>query len=726
MLSRTLSCGLLVLFTACGPASGDGGGDAGDPGCDPGGDPDGDCMLTAVEGGCTTDSDGDDIPDYLDLDSDDDGVRDAIEAGPDCAHPRDTDGDGTPDFRDPDSDGDGILDGYEDRNGDGMIGSCATSCASTDDCDAAAGEACSLPDDGVGPGTCWSPACAMGETDPHNADTDGDGTADGDEGTFICYPPSEDNPDGLKRIKYVDSADTIYATANWRIALEVGAVEGLPNIASPGPLDAGYTFDLSSPAVQVAGFLASRTAAGSTARIEADRLVTTLSGLPGISGLTTRVSGTPRTSLDGFDSVVSTTFVLTTQTATDVTALRRKVLPALLGRAATDVVLPDAGWSGDSVTSFVLVVQTVRRPDPAQTLFIGALVGQAMYDDRAVDTGLHADDLSNGSSLSVSENGEATGCDLFRADQDAIADILWVVDESGSMDDDRARLASNPASFFSKAVASGLDFRIGVTDMNGAGPGNQPGIFATRQAGGTGDRWILPDQPDDFAASITDPSGIDTGDFGSEHGLTQGRAAINRHLPRDAADPQMIRPDAKLVVLYVTDEKPDEVEDAGYLPEGNVQPTVLQEMEIEQLVAPYIADFTAQDGIAHLIAEPPPFSTTTCSGGGAEHAYGYYELVAGTGGQVGSICQLDLGPTLDAIIDSVIGEASPITLSAVPISASISVTRDGVLVPRSRATGWDYRGSSNSIVFYNMPLDPAAPSDVVVSYRRWADQVPLN
>ncbi len=93
---------------------------------------------------CDSDSDG--VADYLDLDSDNDGIPDNIEAqttqeyikpnrvfddnGVDTAYPNgltpvDTDGDGTPDYLDLDSDNDGLLDivesglGNNDTNGDG-------------------------------------------------------------------------------------------------------------------------------------------------------------------------------------------------------------------------------------------------------------------------------------------------------------------------------------------------------------------------------------------------------------------------------------------------------------------------------------------------------------------------------------------------------------------------------------------------------------------------------
>jgi uncharacterized repeat protein (TIGR01451 family) len=95
------------------------------------------------------DTDGDGRPDFRDLDSDNDGLNDVVEGGgtdadgngildgtPNAATGQipgadnavpDTDSDGTPDFRDLDSDGDGIKDitesgqGYLDGNGDGKI-----------------------------------------------------------------------------------------------------------------------------------------------------------------------------------------------------------------------------------------------------------------------------------------------------------------------------------------------------------------------------------------------------------------------------------------------------------------------------------------------------------------------------------------------------------------------------------------------------------------------------
>ena len=85
-------------------------------------DSDGDTIADIYEGrnfendSLSRDTDGDGVPDYLDLDSDGDTIPDSIEAGNEgnpAIEPIDSDGDTLPDFQDPDSDGNGIPDSFE-------------------------------------------------------------------------------------------------------------------------------------------------------------------------------------------------------------------------------------------------------------------------------------------------------------------------------------------------------------------------------------------------------------------------------------------------------------------------------------------------------------------------------------------------------------------------------------------------------------------------------------
>lgn len=124
-------------------------------------DEDGDCIPDWVEcpAGTCPDSDGDGTPDYLDDDSDSDGLQDPCESGSNGACPlagpaRDSDRDGLPDYQDADDDNDSVPTIREIKAGQ--------NCAAAGDCD------------------------RDGTPDYLDPDSDGDGTPDGSDLTLEC------------------------------------------------------------------------------------------------------------------------------------------------------------------------------------------------------------------------------------------------------------------------------------------------------------------------------------------------------------------------------------------------------------------------------------------------------------------------------------------------------------------------------------------------------------
>ena len=169
-------------------------------------DSDGDCIGDRFEARMPSfvpDTDGDAIIDPLDTDSDGDTVPDFLEVTG-CSvttAPRDTDCDGIEDFRDLDSDDDGTLDIDEDLDGDGLTNG-EEFLLGTDLADA------DSDDDGVSDGAELSggtPAVFDPgvDTSPLDADTDDDGLSDGEELTLgtdgaISNPLSPDSDgDGI-------------------------------------------------------------------------------------------------------------------------------------------------------------------------------------------------------------------------------------------------------------------------------------------------------------------------------------------------------------------------------------------------------------------------------------------------------------------------------------------------------------------------------------------------
>jgi hypothetical protein len=689
--------------------------------CVPGKDSDGDRIPDEVEG-CTADTDGDKIPDYADSDSDNDKVTDALEAGPDPAHPVDTDGDGVPDYQDNDSDGDGVMDGDEDLSKDGLLGCCLSTCGEVR-------QGCKPEASGCGAGQkceggkCLPAAdflCSNGETDPKKKNTFGQ-KADQDLPTFVCHKPDETSGKGLKPMQFQKSSQ-----GKWKIAIEKASTYGEISIAGADALEAGASFDLATQDRAVAGFIVSLPAPSADAVKAVGDIIAKLGSLSGAKQVTQLSSGAPRTSHDKFPTVVSTQLRVEMSSGANPPAVRNAVFPALLGSGKTLGQLPAAGF-GPTSTAFRLHLQTLIRKD-GRALVMGAVADAAMADDLSLPTGFHLDDLSNGTGLTTEVDTDTVECDPFLPVITPTADIIWVVDESGSMENNRNEVASNATDFFSRALKSGVDFRMGVTGVGKTQDGRFCSQISTdsHDSGGT-DRFLLPGEQAIFEACVKNPPGYEGS---AEYNVLNARRAVENHLPRTPGDdPSKIRPDATLVVIIVTDEADQGWKD-GVTGASDYKMTCTLPGSIQQstdaLFAPDLKLFLGQDAqwghdawtTVHQIGG---LCDSECF---AEVAHGSNEVVNATGGIIGDVCQADLGATLQIMIDTIAGSSSPVVLQYVPISASLAVAVEKNQLERSRKSGFDYVSSANSLVFIGVPFPKG--SQVVASYRRWVAQALLE
>lgn len=753
-----LRTGLVVVVCALiGACSDDGfytnndgkppGGDAGGDGftwpdstpqsCTPGADTDGDKIPDEVEGCKGEDVDGDGLPNFADVDSDGDGIKDAVEAGPNPKSPVDSDKDGKPDFLDTDSDNDGVNDDKEDFNGDGIVGCCRTTCGEAiDGCPKVEADECGAGQTCVS-GKC-TPAlaflCSNGETDPTAQDTFGDGKTDDKRPTFICHPTSESDPNGLKQMQFRKST-----TGDWHVALETKAVYGEFKIASAKANEAGAAFDLADASAAVAGFVVSiPTTQTDVVALNSD-LITALSGLPGKSAVTQISTGAPKTSHDGFPTVLGVQLEATMTAATSVLKVRNDLLPLLLSRTAADLSsLPTAPF-GPTSTKLLIRFQTLLRKD-GRGLVMGAVADSAMAKDPTKDTGFLQDDLSNGTGLATAQDTDTVECDPFELGGLPVADIIWVVDESGSMTDNRLDVAQNAKDFFSRAVASGLDFRMAVTNVTEPGDsahgkfcsntyqfdasGNLVNSADAQDSGGT-DRFLLPTEQTIFESCVLNPPGYEGG---TEYGLMNAYNAVLKHLPRKANDPSKIRPEATLVIIIATDELPASLMQKD--PFGmfeyqlcNVsaaKKTAITSTFYKNHMDLYTGVTQSGEGAAimHVIGG---VCGNSCS---ADVAHGYMEISQALGGTTADVCQQNLGASLQLMIDSITGAASPAVLQYVPISASLAVAVEQTVLKRSRTLGFDYSAASNSLIFFSTPIKKG--TQVVASYRRWVKQASIE
>ncbi|WP_269025858.1 invasin domain 3-containing protein [Aquirufa nivalisilvae] len=183
-------------------------------------DSDNDCIRDGVEGGA--DWDQDKLANFRDTDSDGDGILDIVEVG-DCTKPWDTDGDGLKNFEDTDSDGDGIPDNIEagkdlskpvDTDGDGIPD--MLDLDSDND---------TIPDKVEVGSDVWKPLDTDkdGKDDFRDTDSDNDTVADRMEVGPNPNMPRDSDKDGLPDYRDTDSDNDTMPDG-----VEVGIINGVP------------------------------------------------------------------------------------------------------------------------------------------------------------------------------------------------------------------------------------------------------------------------------------------------------------------------------------------------------------------------------------------------------------------------------------------------------------------------------------------------------------------
>jgi len=554
---------------------------------------------------------------------------------------------------------------------------------------------------------------------------------------------SKTSPNGVRKLTYLKSKG-----GSWNLALDPAAVHlplTLQNIAK-GTEAAGM--DHRKDSDMVAGFIMAQPAAGDvTVQDILSAVITQIQqGIPNKARAEVRTSGTQLPSHDFFPQVVGTIIDLDLTVKVTAPAVREQVLRAILNPLNPATIKnPPPKW-GPQDNQFIISLATVRRFQRARDaktgaftkdgqgyaseaadkskramLIVGAVARRDDFQDLTRRTGLLVDDLAGGTAAALgSAKISDIVCNVFLGTDPAKADIIWVVDESGSMSNNREDIVRNAEEFFDRAVASGLDFRVGVTNVcnpNGSYK-DSVGRFCSRKStnrndNGGDDRFLLPKERDIFSACVRNPPGFEGS---SEYGIVNARRAVSNHLPRAAGKVNRIRPGATLVVIVATDEVAGSL--TSILSSSKYTCTLPSSTKSKMAFSlmshhAYFSGNTDTQArtVFHLIGG---VCGNTCR---AHIGHGYGLLARALGGQIGDVCQQDLGPTLQSIIDSVAGKGSATNLSHVPVAASLAVARNGVAIKRSRSKGFDYRPTANSIVFINTQFKKG--SKAVVGYRRW-------
>ena len=269
----------------------------------------------------------------------------------------------------------------------------------------------------------------------------------------------------------------------------------------------------------------------------------------------------------------------------------------------------------------------------------------------------------------VSESFEQTG--------ESKSDILFVIDNSCSMYRHQTNLANNFSSFINVFATSGVDYQLAfITTDNENFVG---GIIDSNHA-----------DPIGTVTNIINSIGVSGS--GLERGLWESYESTQSGADAGPGS-SFLRSDAKLVIIYVSDETDASSRYSTMLPQDYANHLQSLKTSTEQIVA-------------HAVAGDFP-SGCNSNGMYAQFGGGYYEVVQALSGTFMSICAVDWGAQMDTLARESMAKSS-FQLTDFPIEETIIVTVNGY-----SSASWSYSITSNSIIFSS---PPAMNSTIEVEY----------
>ena len=283
--------------------------------------------------------------------------------------------------------------------------------------------------------------------------------------------------------------------------------------------------------------------------------------------------------------------------------------------------------------------------------------------------------------------------ETFEQPEVGSVDVLWVVDNSGSMSGTVDDLVDHFGVFIDSFVSLGLDYQLGVvtTDMdNPAMQGRLQGIGV-----------ISPSTTSDVQGAFLQAVDQGSDGSGSERGRDAAYAALTEPLLSTTSD-GLVRSDSVLSIVVITDEDDDS-----------------ENIDINGFVS-WLDAYKSDAALTSFSAMAGPDSglwpcIDTSSGTEASPTPDYYEVASRTGGFYTEICDMDFNEVLTYLSYTAAGLLTEFPLSKTPSNiGEITVTVDSVDVPYG-ATGWLYDPTENSIRFMQGAI-PAPESEIVVVY----------
>ena len=268
-----------------------------------------------------------------------------------------------------------------------------------------------------------------------------------------------------------------------------------------------------------------------------------------------------------------------------------------------------------------------------------------------------------------------------------ILDIIFVIDNSGSMGTFQVELSNQMTTFMNVFISTGADFHLGFI---------------------TTDRWGLEClgadcfininslNPVTWAQGVISQIGI-TGSANEMGIMTAKQFFENNDYDRGGAPGTSFwRDDATAVIIYVSDEPDHSIGSwTAYLPFFDILKTDINMVKHFAVIGDYPAGCT--NGFRTI-----------------GFGHGYWDMTQHYGGDWWSLCATDWGSQMQDLADTVTTRRKFSLDEPDPIVDSIEVSINGQV----SHTGWEYDPTSNSIVFHDGSV-PEANQTIRIEYGIW-------
>lgn len=293
-------------------------------------------------------------------------------------------------------------------------------------------------------------------------------------------------------------------------------------------------------------------------------------------------------------------------------------------------------------------------------------------------------------------------------------DILWVIDNSGSMESSQTALVENFQSFISRFQNYNYDFRMAVTATDAWRKQFNSSSEHARIRDGAGST-----HSGVFVMDRDTPNLANVFSINIRQGLAgTGDERAFESFKQTLLEPWNVdfrRPEAFLAIIIVSDEE-DFSHSGAAMNESYSNPNLYSVESYRDFLDTFTEINTyGKNYSVSSIYIPDQACLDDLAINAQKISTRLPALADLTGGVKASLCE-NFGESLELISDSIIQLSSVFKLDREPLEETISVVVDGTVVERDPHNGWTYNPAELTITFHGTAV-PGADADIRINFH---------